>query len=452
MSLGALCAGTVLSWTSPALSHVMIPETNSTNVTVITEILEGSSPGFIITQKESAIVGSMLTIGALVAAIPTGYLADKFGRKPVILGLAAMFLLNWILISAAGNLQTVIAARFFAGIGLGGICVVAPMYIGEISEVSNRGTFGSFFQLFLASGVLFTCVAGYFTNWIGLGLVLAATPLLFGGSFLFMPESPTYLVQKNYRKQAEKSLRRLRDCNYDIAGELKEIEKNVSDSHGKSAGLGDILTNKAYLKSTISILGVLAIQQLSGINAVVFYTVTIFNEAGTGLSPFFSAIIVNSVQVVMSYISTLIIEKANRKFYLMFSSAGMMLAHVGLGVFFHLKFIDVSTNHLGFIPLASVILYMVSFAFGYGPVPWMLLGEMFAPEIKGIASGMAILANWMFAFLVTFLFPILSETYGSHVTFYIFAMIMFIGTIFVYAVVPETRGKSLQEIQDELNS
>lgn len=418
----------------------------------IKEILfNRSSPGFTVTNNEGALIGSMATIGALVAAIPSGYLADKIGRKITLLLLALFFLINWILLCFSFNLKMVIVARFIAGMGLGGICVVAPMYIGEMAEPSYRGTFGSFFQLFLSSGILFTCIVGYFTNWLGLALTLGVTPIVFGGSMFFITESPIYLVKKNKINKAERTLKRLRGSTSNISVELKVIQNDLADAHKKSAKFTDIFS-RANLRAVVAVFGVLAFQQLSGINAIVFYTVNIFNAAGTELSPFLAAIIINLIQVLVSYVSILVIEKANRKFYLMFSSAGMMLCLVSVGVFFHFKTLHIDTSHIALLPLGSTIVYMACFSFGYGPVPWMLLGEMFSSEIKGIATGIAILVNWSLAFIVTLSFPIMNSSLGEHITFYIFSGVMGLGTIFVYLLVPETRGKTLAQIQEELNS
>ncbi|KAJ8977240.1 hypothetical protein NQ317_003815 [Molorchus minor] len=450
LSLGAFCAGTVLSWTSPALPYILENVRNGSNLTSLANNVT-TPPGFLISEHKAAIVGSMLTIGALMSAIPIGYAADKFGRKPTILGLSLPFFLNYILITFAKNLETIIAARFFAGIGLGGICVVAPMYIGEISEPSNRGTLGSFVQLFLSSGILFTSIVATFTNWTSLSLTLAAAPVVFGVSFLFMPDTPVYLIENNKMEKAEKTLKTFRGSNYDVSRELKTIQKEMEKLHQKTVTIRTIVTNKGNLRAIISVLGVLAFQQLSGINAMVFYTTNIFHAAGTNIAPNLAAIIVNLVQVIVSYISILIIEKAGRKYYLMVSSVGMLSCLAGLGMFFQLKSTGVDVSHLGFMPLGSLVLYMVSFSIGYGPVPWMLISELFSPDIKGVASGLAILANWIFAFVVTFSFPIMRAALGGHVTFYIFALIMGCATLFVYFIVPETRGKSLIEIQEELN-
>lgn len=444
MSFGALCAGTVLSWTSPALPLILQDDKTPINATKV------PPPGFKITEEEGALVGAMLTIGALISAIPVGYFADKFGRKRVILALVVPFLLNWLLIIFAENVNMLVAGRFFAGVALGGVCVVAPMYIGEIAEASYRGIFGSFFQMFLCSGILLTCIIGSMFNWTSLAAILLFVPLIFGFSFIFMPETPTYLIRANNILEAEKTLKRIRGSNYDITGELKEIQRQNEEFISNKMTIKDVLSSRANLRAIISVVGVLGFQQLSGINAVVFYAAPIFKAAGSSLSPSLAAIIINLVQMIVAYISILVIEKADRRIYLLFSSTGMLLCLASLGMYFHIKRLDVHVN-IDFLPLTSIILFMVFFSLGFGPIGWMLMSELFSPEIKGIASGIAVLANWVFAFLVTFSFPLMTSNLGEHVTFYIFSCIMACGTVFVYFVVPETRGKSLAEIQQVLN-
>lgn len=193
-------------------------------------------------------------------------------------------------------------------------------------------------------------------------------------------------------------------------------------------------------------------QQLSGINAVIFYTVPIFKSSGSSLPPDLAAIIVSVVQVVIAYIAAMITDKANRRFFLIISSSGMFICLIALAFYFHLKELGISYSGLGILPLASLVLFIISFSLGFGPLPWMIMGELFAPEIKGVASGLAVMCNWALVFLVTFSFPIMNSSFGGHVTFYIFGVVVLISIPFVYYVVPETRGKSLQEIQSELNN
>lgn len=435
--MGALCAGTCLAWTSPALSQL--------------SFVSNTTETFHVTDSQGAAVGGMIAIGALISAIPAGFLADRFGRKKIIFTLSLMFLLNWLLIIFAQNVTTLIIGRIFAGIGTGAICVVGPIYIGEIAEKSTRGVLGALINMFLCSGILLTCVFGSFTSWRVLSMILAVVPVIFGGSFVFMPETPVYLVKRNNLELAEKTLVGFRGSNYDINTELKEIQKEIEESQKNSASISEIFTSKANRRAFISVVAVLAFQQLCGVNAVVFYTVPIFQAAGSSLSPDLVGIIIALVQVLSAYFSLLVIEKANRKFYLMLSSVGMLLFLTALGMYFHLKKLNVDISHLSFIPIGSAVMFMISFSFGYGPIPWLLMGELFAPEIKGIGNGFAIATNWSCAFLITYFFPIIKSGLGAHVAFYICAGINAFATVYVGFIVPETRGKTLLDIQQILN-
>lgn len=443
VSFGAFAVGTVLSWTSVALPYVTNNQQNSAQ----------DFPTFKITHEEEALVGALLTVGALVSAIPSGCLADKVGRKKAILITMVPLLVNWGLISYVSNTWLLLLARFIAGMGVGGYCVVAPMYLAEIADASCRGTFGSFFQLFICAGILFTCLLGPITTWTSLSLILAVVPGIFICIFLFQPESPLYLIKKERISDAEVTLRYLRGPRYQVKKELMVLQKDIEDSCQKSRSLKDILTTKRYKKSLIAVLGVLLFQQFSGINALIFYTVPIFQASGSTLSPTLAAITVNIVQVLATYVSSLIVERAGRKLYLFISAAGMFLCLVTLATFFYVKsFNSEISQGLGLVPIISMVVFMASYSIGFGPIPWMLLGELFAPEIKAVATGVAILANWIFAFLVTFFFPILNLKLGTHVTFYVFSCFMLVALVFIRYVIPESKGKSLMEIQKMLEN
>lgn len=394
----------------------------------------------------------MLALGALVAALPAGYVAERIGRKNAILGFIIPYLIQWLLIVFAQNAGMMYVGRFFAGISTGAMCVLCPMYISEIASTEIRGALGSFFQMFLCVGILLTYFLGSFVSWRYLSGLLAIVPIVFAGLFFLMPETPTYLLKIADGDGAEKSLTYFRGVAYNVERELKQIQTGIEEAKAKSAGVKDLVASRANRKALLSSLGLMVFQQLSGVNAVIFYTVPIFKSAGSSLPPDVAAIIVAIVQVAIAYTAAMIIEKAGRRYFLITSSTGMLLCLAALGMYFHLQKLEISFSGLGILPLASLVLYIVAFSLGFGPVPWMIMGELFAPEIKGVASGLAVMMNWFLVFVVTFSFPIMNTELGGHATFYIFAVIMAVGTAFVYFIVPETRGKSLQEIQDILNN
>ncbi|XP_018333075.1 facilitated trehalose transporter Tret1-2 homolog isoform X2 [Agrilus planipennis] len=441
-ALGAICAGTTLAWSSPALPQLVVPAGTNT-----------SRPGvsFQLTEAEGSLVGSMLAIGALFSAIPAGFIADKFGRKQTNLMLVVPYTVCWLLTVFATNAYMLYAARFFAGLATGAICVTAPMYIGEIAEPSIRGTLGTFFQLFMCLGILATYVIGAFINWVGLSAILAMAPIIFASSLWFMPETPIFLVKIRDLKGAEESLKYLRGAYANVRSELKVIDEEVSLAQSKKVGFKDLFGTRANRIALVTGLGLQALQQLSGINAVIFYTVPIFKSAGSTLPPNLAAVVVSIVQTITCYFAAMVIDKANRRFFLTVSSVGMTICLTALGCYYHLILLDIHVYGLGILPLGSLVLFIMAYSIGFGPVPWMIMSEIFAPEIRGFGSGLAVTTNWINAFIVTFSFPIMNAILGGHITFYIFSIIMGLATIFVYAVVPETRGKSVTEIQNMLN-
>lgn len=221
---------------------------------------------------------------------------------------------------------------------------------------------------------------------------------------------------------------------------------------------------------TIS-LSLMLFQQFSGINAVIFYAQSIFEAAGSTLGkweschricclinlflfqplePSLCTIIVGVVQVVMTVASALLIEKAGRRLLLLQSSVVMGLCLIMLGVYFQLKEGGSDVENISFLPLASVVLFIVSFSLGFGPLPWLLMGELFASEVKGIASAIAVMFNWTLVFIITKTFSMMCNSWGTGPTFYFFASFMVVGTIFTFVKVPETKGKSNAQIQAAL--
>lgn len=192
-------------------------------------------------------------------------------------------------------------------------------------------------------------------------------------------------------------------------------------------------------------------QQVSGINAIIFYTMAIFKSAGSTMDPSLCTIIVGVVQVLMTFGSTLLIEKAGRRILLLQSSIVMGICLTIVGIFYHLKEGGSDVSSIGWLPLVAVVLYIVSFSLGFGPIPWMMMGELFASDVKGIASSIAVMFNWTLVFIVTKTFGLMNEGLGGDVTFWIFAACMVAGTLFVAIFVPETKGKSNAEIQALLN-
>lgn len=432
VSLAAVSAGTALAWTSPVGDQL---KSNSTSNTLPVD------------EDQLSWIGSFLAVGAFVGALPAGILAERIGRKYATITIGIPYLISWALLAFASNVGMLYTGRVFAGIATGASCVVAPMFISEIAETSLRGALGAFFQLFLTVGILFIYVAGALVNWVSLSIISAIFPLLLMICVFFIPDSPIYLVKQGSRQEAGAALKTFWGRQCDTQTALANIQGEL-DALSGDAKLSDLFTVRSnFMALTIS-LALMLFQQFSGINAVIFYAQSIFDAAGSTIPPAICTIIVGVVQVVMTVTSAALIEKAGRRLLVLQSCVIMGLCLVTLGFYFHMKetgTMDVS--NLSILPLGSVVLFIISFSLGLGPIPWLIMGELFAADVKGVASAIAVMFNWTLVFIITKTFGMMKESWGSGPTFYFFALFMVVGTIFTFIKVPETKGKTNAQIQ-----
>lgn len=302
----------------------------------------------------------------------------------------------------------------------------------------------------ITAGILYTYVLGAIVSYTWLAVLSGLVPVVFLIAFFNAPESPIYLLRNNKRAQAEKSLRILRGSSYNINVELNELQNDINKSMQAQSSVMELITRKATVKGLVVSLGLMIFQQLSGVNAVIFYSANIFQAAGSTLDPAVATIIVGIVQVLVTYASSLLVDRAGRRILLLISDAIMALCLGSLGYYFYLQESGKDVSNIGLLPLLSVVVFIIVFSIGFGPIPWMMTGELFSSEIKGVATGIAVALNWLLTFVVTKSFQSLVTGLGSAGTFWIFSGICFAGTVFVALIVPETKGKSLEEIQKML--
>uniref|UniRef100_A0A1B6E0I4 Major facilitator superfamily (MFS) profile domain-containing protein n=1 Tax=Clastoptera arizonana TaxID=38151 RepID=A0A1B6E0I4_9HEMI len=434
VTISSIAFGSELAWTSPALPYL-----SSANSTLP------------ISPEEGSWIGSLLAIGAIVGALPAGYISDIYGRKLVCAALSVPFILSWVLVCFAKSVYFIYIARLLAGFATGASSAICPMYIGEIAEASIRGTLGGYVQLMVTIGILYVYLLGAVLPYYLLNLGCGLVPIIFLIAFLNAPETPVFLLSKNRKSDAEKALRQLRGNEYDIQYELNAIENEISKSNANKASFVQIFSQRATVKALVCALGLMLFQQFSGINAVIFYSQQIFKEAGSTLDPGLSAIIVGVVQVLVTYIASLLADRAGRRVLLLISQSVMAICLGVLGYFFKMKDSGEDVSSLGLVPLASVVVFIVVFSLGAGPIPWLMVGELFTSEIKGIATGIAVGMNWTSVFIVTKTFQALINNFGNNVTFWCFGLICAVGAVFIFFIIPETKGKSLEEIQMELS-
>ncbi|XP_012261237.2 facilitated trehalose transporter Tret1-like [Athalia rosae] len=434
VGLTFLQTGITLGWTSPVLPYLM------------------SEESFIsVTSEQSSWIGSLLQIGAMAGATPAGKISDVIGRRPAILMFSILFLVSWSLLIFGNSLWYVYLARFLGGVGSGAISVSATMYIGEIAEPSVRGGLASFFGIFMATGNVLAYGIGAYLSYTSFAISGAALILLFFILSPFLTESPVWLVQQGRYEEAKKPLLILRGTHYDIGAEIALLQEQLTVRKSRNGNSMDLLGTVRGRKALMVASGLMVFQQFSGIDAVVSYTVTIFQLAGSTIDPFTATIMVGLTEVSMAVLGSRIIDRFGRRPLLIISGLGIATCFVSLGYYFRLKSSGDDVSSIGWIPLASLSLYVIAYAIGYGMVPYVMYGELFPVETKGVASSFSVVINWLLAATVTKLFPSMISNVGEAGTFFSFGIMMMLATLFAIVAVPETRGKSLQQIQDELS-
>lgn len=433
-TLAAMVGGSFMAWTSTALPLLQEP---------------GSVP--LITNEEGSWIGSLLNLGAFVGALPAGLVADRIGRRATLCYLALPLMASWLLIAFSGSVAQLFAGRFLGGFAIGAVSVAAPTYIAELSESSIRGALGTLFQLQITVGILFGYLAGLVGDQQVLSLICCALPVIFLVTFFWMPESPVFLLSKNRKDDAKRALQWFRGRGYDVEDELTKMQDTIQEAQRNKASLGDLLSSRGTVTALIVSLGLMTFQQMSGVNAVIFYSGKIFEASGSSMSPTTASIVIGVVQVLATYVSTLLIDRAGRRILLLISSSVMSVCISILGLYFYLQTQEYDVSSISWLPLGSVAIFIIVFSVGFGPIPWIMFGELFPGNVKGVASAVTASFNWILAFTVTKVFQNMLDVLGSPVTFWVFAAISVAGTIFTAVLVPETKGKDLEEIQLELS-
>ncbi|XP_044271464.1 facilitated trehalose transporter Tret1-like [Tribolium madens] len=433
-TLSALAMGLCLTWTSPALP-----------------MLEEATTYPPITKNQGAWIGSLLTLGAFCGAIPAGTVANFIGRKRSLLFFALPLFISWMIIAYGNCVGALYAARFLAGLAIGAISVAAPMYVTEIAHTSIRGTLGTFFQVQITVGVFLGYVlGGTIDSFQYLALASSVFPIVFVLGFALMPETPAFLYATGRTNAARKSLIFFRGRDYNLLDEeLQKIAEDIKESTANKSKLSDLFRCRVTLKGLVVSLGLMAFQQLSGVNAVLFYAGNIFAETGNSMSADTCAILVGAVQVIATLLSTLLIDKTGRKILLFVSSSIMCVSLLALGGYFHLK----QTQDLAFLsalPLVSLAIFIVVFSIGMGPIPWLMMGEIFTAKSQGVATSVSAAFNWIMAFTVTNQYQNLNDLLGVGGTFMAFGAVCALGVVFIALLVPETKGKDIEQVQEAL--
>ncbi|MBV5315385.1 MAG: sugar porter family MFS transporter [Prolixibacteraceae bacterium] len=402
---------------------------------------------------------SSALIGCLVGAMSSGYFSDRFGRKLPLITAAALFTIAAIGTGAVNSFTPFIIYRLIGGLGIGLASAISPMYIAEISPAEMRGRLVSINQLTIVIGILAAQIVNYLiaepvpadatdefilnswngqTGWRWMFWAGTIPALLFFVFSFFIPESPRFLAKSGNWKQANATLERIGGTQYAIQ-EQKEIAETLQGTDSKIDW--KVLGSKKV--RPVLILGiVLAVfQQWCGINVIFNYAEEIFTSAGYSVGDMlFNIVITGTVNLVFTFLAMRMVDSWGRRKLMLLGSIGLAVIYFMLGTsyFFELK---------GLAILVLVMVAIATYAMTLAPITWVVLSEIFPNSVRGAAMAIATTALWIACFVLTYTFPILNKLLNASGTFWLYGLICFSGFLFILKKLPETKGKSLEEIE-----
>ena len=399
------------------------------------------------------VVVAIALAGAAIGAATAGYLSDRNGRRLVILGAGLLFIAGALISAVAQGVIVLVIGRFLVGLAIGVASMLTPLYLAEISPARVRGAIVSLNQLCITGGILVSYLVGFALasssdgwRWM---LALGAVPgVILAAGMLVLPESPRWLAGRGRIPDANAVLQHLRGT-ADVSDELNALRTDLAHEGRRLAGASELLSPRLRRPLIIGI-GLAMFQQITGINTVIYFAPTIFQSAG--LSSAATSILatagVGAVNVIMTIVSIRLIDRLGRRQLLFWSLGGMAVTlFVLAGAFF-----SGASGQLAWVAVASVAAFVGFFAIGLGPVFWLLIAEIFPLAVRGRAMSLATVANWSFNLIVSATFLNLVGAVGSAGAFLVYGVLSLVALAFIALMVPETKGRSLEQIEAALDA
>ena len=395
------------------------------------------------------VIVSAVLLGALVGAGVSGTLSDRFGRKNVVLGAALVFALGGIATGLAPNAMTLAIGRVWLGLAVGVASCIAPLYISEVAPVSIRGALVFLNQLAITIGILSAYIVDYSLvsthegwRWM-LGLSAVPAAILWTG-MIFMPESPRWLICKQRIDEARVILQRLRGDD-SIEQEMAEIQTCSAERAGQWSDLFSLRLRPVLIIG----LALAMMQQVTGINTVIYYAPSILESAGfkSAELSILGTMGIGVINVLATVVSVFLVDRLGRRPLLLTGLVGMAISMGLIGYSFQSAS---SAETLGAVTIISLCLYVISFAISLGPLFWLIIAEIYPLNVRARAMSLATAVSWVANLVVSMTFLSLVEGIGHAMTFWLFGGVCIASLFFVVSRVPETKGRSLEELEAEL--
>ncbi|CAA0833363.1 Sugar transporter ERD6-like 5, partial [Striga hermonthica] len=406
-----------------------------------------SQPGILgdlgLTLAQYSLFGSISTIGAMLGAVVSGKVADFLGRRGAMAFAELFNIIGWIAIAFAKNVWWLDIGRLSTGFGIGIISYVVPVYIAEITPKNLRGAFTAANQLMICCGASVMYLVGNIISWRLLALIGVIPCLIQLLGLFVIPESPRWLAKIGKWEGTEASLVCLRGKDADIFEEAREIRDYTRNLEQLKDSRMIDLFQKKYAHALVVGVGLMVLQQFGGVNAIAYYASAIFSSAGFSYKVGTTSMVI--VQVPMTLLGTLLMDKSGRRLLLLVSVSGTCLGCSLIGLSFLIQ--DPKLwNFSPFLAFGGVLIFTGSFSLGLGGIPWVIMSEIFPINVKGLAGSLVTVINWFGSWIITYSFNFLAQ-WSSAGTFFVFAIVSGFTIVFITRLVPETKGRTLEEIQ-----
>ncbi len=403
-----------------------------------------------LTPAQEGLAGASAILGCIPGAMAAGFLSDRFGRKQMLYLCALLYGVSALLSAIPETFNQFLIARFIGGLGIGASSMICPVYIAEVAPGRWRGRLGTLFQLGIVTGIFLTL----FVNKLIQGMGDEAWNTSMGWRWMFgmevlpaaafmvlllaVPESPRWLAQRGREDEARDILIKVGGAGH-ATQELAAIREAIREEEGS---FRELITG-AFRKPLVLAVLLMAFSQFSGINAIMYYSTKIFATAGGGTNAAFtSSVWVGLINLLFTFVAIGLVDRAGRRPLLLTGTALQTLALGLVGWMFH-------TQQQGLGLLLCVVLFIAAFAMAMGPISWLFSSEVFPNKVRGRAMSVAAFTVWVSCFIVAQTFPMMNDSpaIGPARTFWIYAAVSLISFIFVLALIPETKGRSLEAIE-----